>query len=306
MKKTISTILFTLFSAVHVLAQNGILIPDIINISKKVYESGNQNRAIDQDQRGLLYFANDDGLLVFDGTYWRTYPLPNGCIVRGLAVKDDRIYIGGQQEIGYFFFDEKGALTYRSLKPLIPPGETEFTDVWRVVRWGDDIFFQSNKRIFRWHADKITAYKSINWAFLGASKQMLIAQEYDKGLMIFKNDQWMPLASPYDFTKDKVAFRAIGDLGAHGTFIATLKSGCYTIREGNVRQFATPSLTDMGQQLIQSSYNIDTARIVIATRLGGYYIINTQGEIVQHMTRGEGLQSNAVNVVFPDEQNYSY
>ncbi len=302
MKKRLSTILFTLFSTVHVLAQNGILIPDIINFSKKIYESGNQNRAIDQDQRGLLYFANDDGLLVFDGTYWKTYPLPNGCIVRSLAVKDGRIYVGGQQEIGYFFFDEKGVLTYRSLKPLIPPGETEFTDVWRIVRWGNDVFFQSNKRIFRWHEGKIIAYKSINWAFIGASKQMLIAQEYDKGLMVFKNDQWMPLASPYDFTKDKVAMRAVGDLEEQGTFMATLKSGCYTIRDGNIRRLETPSLTAMGQQLIQSVYNIDTARIVIATRLGGYYIINTRGEIVQHMTKEEGLQSNAVNAVFSDKE----
>lgn len=296
------TILFSLFYTVHVLAQNGILIPDIINFSKKVYESGNQNRAIDQDQRGLLYFANDDGLLVFDGTYWKTYPLPNGCIVRSLAVKDDRIYIGGQQEIGYFFFDEKGALTYRSLKPLIPAGETEFTDVWRVVRWGDDIFFQSNKRIFRWHAGKITAYKSINWAFLGASKQMLVAQEYDKGLMVFSDDEWVPLASPYDFTKDKVAVRAVGDLGANGTFMATLKSGCFTIRDGNVHLFETPSLAGMDQELIQSSCNIDTSRLIIATRLGGYYIINTRGEIVQHMTKEEGLQSDAVNVVFSDKE----
>ena len=302
MRKRILTILLTMFFAVHVLAQNGILIPDIINFSKNVYESGNQNRAIDQDKRGLLYFANDDGLLVFDGTYWRTYPLPNGSIVRSLAVKDDRIYIGGQQEIGYFFFDEKGALTYRSLKPLIPRGETEFTDVWRIIRWGNDIFFQSNKRIFRWHDNKITAYKSTNWAFLGASKEWLIAQEYDKGLMVFKNDQWTPLASPYDFTKDRVAIRAIGDLGSHGTFMATLKSGSYTIVDGNVHSFETSSLKAIGQELIQSCYTIDTTRIIIATRLGGYYIINPKGETVQHLTKEEGLQSNAVNTVFADKE----
>src|SRR5437773_1305515 len=108
MKKQWLTILLTLLATTHVPAQNGILIPEIINYSKKVYESGNQNRAVDQDKRGLLYFANDDGLLVFDGNYWKTYSLPNGSIVRSLKVADDRVYIGGQQEIGYFFFDKKG------------------------------------------------------------------------------------------------------------------------------------------------------------------------------------------------------
>src|SRR3569833_644329 len=237
MRSCITIILLTLFFGTHTFAQNGILIPDIINFSKKVYESGNQNRAIDQDARGILYFANVVGLLVFDGTYWRTYALPNGSIVRSLAVKGDKIFIGGQQEIGYFYYDDKGSLVYRSLKPLIPPGETEFTDVWRVVRFGDAIFFQSNKRIFRWQGGKVTAYKSTNWAFIGASKELLLAQDYEKGLMMFTSDQWQPLASSFDFTKDKVAIRAVSDFGAGGTFLATLKSGAYTIRNGQLQPF---------------------------------------------------------------------
>ena len=215
MKPRLLTILFTLFVTSPVLSQNSILIPEIINYSKTTYESGNQNRAIGQDKRGLLYFANDDGLLVFDGTYWKTYPLPNGSIVRSLTVSGDRIYVGGQQEIGYFFFDGKGVLSYRSLKNLIPPGETEFSDVWHVVQFQDDIFFRSNKRIFRYHDGKITAFKSINWGFLGVNKGLLIAQEYNKGLMLFKDGGWLPLNTLYDFSKDKVSIRSVSDFGTH-------------------------------------------------------------------------------------------
>jgi cell division protein FtsL len=302
MRKKLLTISFTLFSITHALAQNGILIPEIINFSKKTYESGNQNRAIDQDKRGLLYFANDDGLLVFDGTYWKTYPLPNGSIVRSLTVDDDRIYIGGQQEIGYFFFDQRGVLSYRSLKQLIPPGETEFSDVWRVLRFQNDIFFQSNKRIFRFHDGRITAFKSINWGFLGANREMLIAQQYERGLMQFKDGQWLPLTTQYDFSKDKVSIRSLTSFGARGTFVATLKSGFYTIKDKEVNKFEPPSITGIVPEVIQSSCAIDSSRIVIATRLGGYYIINTDGEVLQHMTKEEGLQSNTVNTVFVDKE----
>src|SRR5882757_9715787 len=218
MRKRLLTILLMVFSITPALSQNGILIPEIINFSKKVYSSGNQNRAIGQDKRGLLYFANADGLLVFDGTYWKTYPLPNGSIVRSLTVAGDRIYVGGQQEIGYFFFDGKGVLSYRSLKNLIPPGETEFSDVWHVVQFQDDIFFRSNKRIFRYHDGKITAFKSINWGFLGVNRGLLIAQEYDKGLMIFKDQSWQPLPTKYDFSKDKMSIRSVTDFGTSKTF----------------------------------------------------------------------------------------
>jgi len=302
MRRRLLTILLTLVVTTHVLSQNSILIPEIINYSKTTYESGNQNRAIGQDKRGLLYFANDDGLLVFDGTYWKTYPLPNGSIVRSLAVVDDRVYVGGQQEIGYFFFDCKGVLSYRSLKNLIPPGETEFSDVWHVVQFQNDIFFRSNKRIFRYHDGKITAFKSINWGFLGVDKGLLIAQEYDKGLMLFKDGGWKPFNTQYDFSKDKVSIRSVSGFGTHKTFVTTLKSGIYIIDGSNVTKFETPSINAITSEIVHSACTIDTTQIVIATRLGGYYVINTSGEILQHVTKEEGLQSNTVNVVFSDKE----
>jgi len=91
----------------HVLPQNGILIPETINYSKRSM-TGNQTGLL-TGREGLLYLPTMTACC-FRRHYWRTYALPNGSIVRSLAVKGDRIYIGGQQEIGYFFFDAKGAL----------------------------------------------------------------------------------------------------------------------------------------------------------------------------------------------------
>ena len=296
------TILSLLLSVCPALAQNGILIPEIINFSKKTYESGNQNRGSQQDQRGLLYFANDDGLLVFDGTYWHTYPLPNRSIVRSLAVDGDRIYVGGQQEIGYFYFDKKGALAYQSLRPLIPPGEMDFTDVWHVLPFQHDVFFQSNKRIFRFHDGRITAFKSTNWSFLGAYKDLLLAQEYDHGLMLFKDGAWQPLPTKDNFSKDKVAVRSVTGFGAERVFITTVKAGVFIMDKETVTRWEPPAITTITREFIHHSCAIDTSLIAIATRLGGYYIINTRGEIVQHMTKLQGLQSNTVNTVYVDKE----
>ena len=285
-----------------VLAQNSILIPEIINFTKNISESGNQNRSIEQDQRGLLYFANDDGLLVFDGTYWHTYPLPNRSIVRSLTIDSNRIYVGGQQEIGYFFFDSKGSLAYQSLRQLIPPGEMDFTDVWHVARFHHDIFFQSNKRMFRLHAGRITAYKSTNWSFVGTYGNVLIAQEYDHGLMLFKDGRWQPLATKDNFSKDKVAVRSITGFGTNKLFITTVKAGVFLMDNETVTKWEPPAIAPIIRDFIHYSFAIDTSTIAIATRLGGYYIITTHGEILQHITKLQGLQSNTVNTVFADRE----
>src|SRR3954447_14753965 len=100
--------------------QNTIGIPDIINYPKEAYNAGTQNRSIVQDKNGIMYFANQEGLLSFDGTYWKTYPLTNKTIVRSLAIgKDNRIYVGGQDDFGYFSPDKTGKLVFKSLKTFL-------------------------------------------------------------------------------------------------------------------------------------------------------------------------------------------
>ena len=74
-----------------------------------------------------MYFANYEGLLSFDGNYWKTYPLPNKTVVRSIAMgKDNRIYAGGQGDFGYFSPDHNGRLAFTSLKPLISGEELFF------------------------------------------------------------------------------------------------------------------------------------------------------------------------------------
>ncbi len=55
-------------------AQNTIGFPDILNYTKQEYQGGGQNWDATADQRGIMYFANTEGLLAFDGHYWKVYP----------------------------------------------------------------------------------------------------------------------------------------------------------------------------------------------------------------------------------------
>src|SRR6201996_9062026 len=115
-------------------SQNTIGIPDIINYPRDIYNAGTQNRGIVQDRNGVMYFANYEGLLTFDGNYWKNYPLPNKTVVRSVAIgKDNRIYAGGQDDFGYFSPDKTGKLLYTSLKKLLPEKNYSFSDIWSIV-----------------------------------------------------------------------------------------------------------------------------------------------------------------------------
>ena len=75
----------------------------IFNFPKTEYQGATQSWDISEDERGYLYFANNDGLLEFDGQSWSVYKVANQTIVRSIACQiGGRIYAGAQNELGYF------------------------------------------------------------------------------------------------------------------------------------------------------------------------------------------------------------
>lgn len=77
---------------------------NVINYTPKEYGAVQQNWAIAQDKRGIMYFGNGSGLLEFDDVTRRLYPLPNKSNILSLAIGNDgKIYAGAQGDLGYFF-----------------------------------------------------------------------------------------------------------------------------------------------------------------------------------------------------------
>jgi hypothetical protein len=102
---------------------------------------GLQNWDIKQDKNDLIYIANNEGLLSFDGRYWSLNPLPNKTIVRSVEVgSDNKIYVGGQDEIGYFSPAANGTLQFHSLAELIPTNDKNFGDVWDIISFNKSTF----------------------------------------------------------------------------------------------------------------------------------------------------------------------
>ncbi len=85
MKRLVVLCVFITFCSL-LCGQNTTGISTIINYPKSDYHAGSQNWDIKQDKNGIMYFANNDGLLSFDGNFWRVSPLPNKTIVRSLAI----------------------------------------------------------------------------------------------------------------------------------------------------------------------------------------------------------------------------
>jgi len=283
-----------LLIAIATQSQNTIGLPNIVSYSRQVYNAGSQNWGIAQDSAGIMYFANNKGLLVFDGTSWRTYPLPNGTIVRSLAIgSHHRVYVGGQEEFGYFSPDKHGELRYTSLKHLVPKKENDFADVWNVCVSDNRVFFRSNRKIFELNGNIITVHSSINWGYLGVTPGGLIAHEFSRGLVKYTKGEWVPCIKTGSLPQD-VRVTAALPAGKDSIVLCTLVHGLYLLKHDTVSYFDAPGARDIVGKNIYNACMLSEDKMALITNLAGCVIINKRGEFVQRFSKKEGIQNNNI------------
>lgn len=282
--------------------QNTIGLPDITNYYKGGYHAGPQNRQVIQDRNGIMYFANNDGLLTFDGQYWKTYPLPNKSIVRSLAFgTDGKLYVGGQDEFGYFSPAKNGKLEYRSLKSLVPAADRSFTDVWAVYIYNGKIFFQTSEKIYALSGQHCTVYKNTHWLFLGQSGSRLVAQDYPRGLLQYRDGVWAPFLTLSELPAGGLV-TSLTCIGQDSALLTTLKDGVYILSGTTATRLRSPFLESLAGHHITSSALVNREHIALGTNGDGCFIIDLKGSLVQSFSRTEGLQNNNVLDVFLDAE----
>lgn len=290
-----------LLAVVQVLfAQSYIGQRETINYEKKQYNAGTQNWKIKQDAQGRMYFANNEGVLVFDGANWQLYPLPNKTIVWSIEFGADRhLYAGGQDEIGYFSPGKNGQLVFTSLRELLPKADQKFSDVWDIVSFDDDIFFRTRDKIFRYRDHKMSVYPSSSWLFMGTFNNNLIAHDEKRGVLIYKNDAWRTFIDkkllPNDFY-----ITSVRTIGKDSTLMTTAKSGNYILTGGQLKYWELKGYNIDNHQHFLNTLPLDDHTFLIGTYTNGIYQIDKSGRVLDNISKKEGLQNSNVRCMFLD------
>ena len=283
--------------------QNTIGLPDILNYGKAEYNAGLQNWDIKQDKNGIIYIANNEGLLSFDGSYWNLYPLPNKTIVRSIEIStDNKIYAGGQDEFGYFAPGSNGKLQFTSLVTLIPIKERSFGDVWDISSVNNSIFFRTAYKIYKLTNGSVSVYNALSeWSFMGICNNQLYAHDFKNGLLLFQNGVWSPLTIKNELpTTDPVT--GIISLKKDSILVTTLKHGLFILSTKGISKMISPNTDLFENERIYAAISIDSQWIALATSNRGLFVIDKQGNIIQSFSEREGLQNNNILSVFRDNQ----
>jgi ligand-binding sensor domain-containing protein/DNA-binding CsgD family transcriptional regulator len=272
--------------------------------SSQDYQGGIQNWKITQSQDGLLYVANNFGLLEFNGTNWNKYSLESGTKCRDVLVDTDgKIYIAAQGDFGYYIPNELGKLTFVSLADSIKGEKRDFDEAWRVFKQNDRLLFCTFDDIFIFNdsGDLINTVNPENDPdnFFLVNHQLYLNQG-GKGLSILENGD-IKKTDIGDFFKD-MTISGILEINNNQLLISTLKNGIF-VKTGN-----SISIWNTGNQATFKSSNINqiirlkSGEIAIGTQNEGLYILDTRGEITMQLNKGRGIENRTVLSLYEDIQ----
>lgn len=276
-------------------------LPSIKIYSFQEYGSGGQNYQIRQGDDGLIYVANNFGLLSFDGTYWQTDSVDGGTKVRSLLPSDDgKIFVGAQNEFGYFSPDERGSLKYKSMKHMITDRELGFEDVWKIHQTPDGLIFSTTGKTFIQQGDSITSIPSSTVpGFTISFEGSLLTKDVGQPVKYLESNRWKIWPDqPQVMEQELISVIKLEE----DRQLWFTRQGCVLFDKGRSRKFL---VGDVEEQLktadISQAIKLFNGSVAIATRANGLFIVDgSSGELVLHLNENNGLKGHTVYDVMED------
>lgn len=299
-------ILFVLFIACQLRAiANEITrgVPFIVQYSDKDYEVSNNNWDILQDQRGIIYIANEYGILEFDGSHWKIIQVAsNRSNIRSLALDcKGRLYAGAQGDFGYVDYSKTYGLQFISLLDKVPEEFKDFADVWKVVIQGNKVVFHSWKALFVYENDEVNVIytgNKIKGVFKAHNK--LIVQD-DAGLFELTDNELMPL--PGLELLNHMEIRFILPYQHHALLLGTHLNGLFVWDDHAVKPYSIKPRFDFQAAKITDGHVRKDGSYVIGTFNQGICLFNSKGEMIKHLSKQSGIQNNEIRHLFSDSND---
>ena len=268
-------------------------IPLKVQFKPADYNGSIQSWSFDQDSLGILYVANNHGLLEFDGMKWNKYKVPGSTRIRAVKVdKHNRIFVGGQGQIGYFEKTKHG-LAFVSLLNLLPPEKRGIAETWKILEYNDKIYFNTESELFVYDNNKIKALTLAGYMrFAFVIKDSLYAQFYGMGLFKLVNDEFIHVKET----------KGISDIIS----ILPVKDHIYCFaREGQVYELTNAGFNPVEIPIKLGSINdakkLTSGEYVIATQNMGLIFLNPDFSFKYQLTRKQGLSDRTVKALYEDQ-----
>lgn len=275
-------------------------IPNILNYPKATYEAGTQNWGIAQDPNGFMYFANNDGLLRFDGLNWDLFRVTTTSPVRSVCIDDEgTIYVGTDNDFGIFKPVSETGPTFISLLDKLPEEIPETDIIWKIYDTQYGIVFQSYKYIFIYNEGEIQIIKpekAFYYSFY-VNKRLLF---HEPGVGLFEYINGFVNKVPWAEDLKNTEILSILSFSENQLLIGTAKNGWFEYKNGKLEKWDVPANDQIEKDVLFCAVQLDGNNVAMGTILNGLVVANSDGVIIQNLNMSKGLENNTVLSLFND------
>ena len=242
--------------------------PRLTDFSGFDFKANEEFYAMVEDQNGILYFGNNDGVLIYDGERWSKVVLPNNSAATSVVMSaKGAIYVGGYNELGQIKKDSLGAYVFSSLKDKFKLNDGNFEYLWQAHSFGDQLIFRSFSELLFVSDHGVTYVKPKNFfTYSGIIDGQFYAMDYDVGLMRF---------DPEKKGLSHVLKSKVHDLNGISAFLTSDQKDEFYVatKSGNIYNI---DLVNKEASLWKSVFDKDSDELYTAIEFRNGYLLGTR------------------------------
>jgi ligand-binding sensor domain-containing protein/DNA-binding CsgD family transcriptional regulator len=261
----------------------------------------NQNWSIYQSSKnGLVYFANSEGLIEYNGITPKLYRMPYDRGLRSVCVDDSgTIFTGTFEEFGYWKRRYDGTLAYHSLAKITNIRKND--DIWKIYTIQNKVYFQSFTTIYIYDYMKITEVKTpFIMLFLLQTRDRFIVQGIDNGLYWFDGLNFTYIDESKMFGSMKV--HSIIEKQDGTILICTASQGIFLFNGVSFKPWKSEISEFLKNYTCNAAVYMSDSLFVFGSILNGVVFCDAKGQIQNHFNFSNGLKNNTVLALHANKQ----
>lgn len=269
-----------------------VLTPPIQNFSSIQYAAASQNWDIGIDSLGIVYTANSEGLLSYDGQQWEKHSLKAGSMIRSVFPYEGRVYTGAYKEFGYWERDKMGRMNYISLSEKLRDYKMGNEEIWDILQYQNAIYFRSFAAIYKLENNAVVPVTNkVTNAMQVFGGELLVSMGQQGIFSLQDNGDLIPFENS-GVLKGKTVIEMEGD--GEQLLLGT-RDALFSCKDSKCNLFSDRKLNDLLEKYeLNHTLRISEDELVFATVKNGIIHYNRDSGKIRVYNRTSGLQNNTV------------
>ncbi len=243
---------------------------------------------------GRFYGTSQRALHRYDGARWERLPYPALWAWRVVATPDGRVYVSGDDEIGYYADDPQGRPVYRSLVAEVPAEALPLGSVRGARASGDTVAFAAEKGWLVWQRGRFhfTPPATPGRTLVHTVGDTLYAASVGGGLLRWDGSAWQPFAAGTPLARATVT--GLAALPGNRLLALTAPPGLVALSAdgSTAAPWTGPGAATLLGLRPLGLLTLPDGRIAAFTRSSGLALVTPDGAALTRLDKSHGLPAN--------------